>query len=50
MNYPTVYRIRQKQEQISRAVIPLIVANVMALLQITSIEPITMFLPNLVLK
>lgn len=39
-----------KLEQISRAVIPLIVANVIALLLITYIEPITMFLPNLILK
>lgn len=39
-----------KLEQISRAVVPLIVANVVALLLITYIEPITMFLPSLLLK
>ena len=39
-----------KLEQISRAVIPLLAANIIALLLITYIEPITMFLPNLFLK
>lgn len=39
-----------KLEQISRAVMPLLVANIVALFLITYIEPITMFLPNLLLK
>ena len=34
-------------ERISKAAIPLLAANIIALLIITFVEPITMFLPNL---